>query len=130
MIEATVRFVSAFAITIPSVWQKPRNLSGGNQQKLMFSMCLTTNPRLIIINEPTRGIDVGAKAEIHRYILEQVKSGVSVIVFSNEMPELISLCDRLFIMHDNRIVAELGRGDMNESAIMTAASGIRKEAGA
>lgn len=130
MIEATVRFVGAFAISIPSVWQKPRNLSGGNQQKLMLSMCLTTDPRLIIINEPTRGIDVGAKAEIHKYILEQVKSGVGVLVFSNEMPELISLCDRVFIMHENRIVAELGREDMNEAQIMTAASGIQREVGA
>lgn len=124
MVSYTMKFVSKFNIVIPSVYQLPRNLSGGNQQKLMLSMCLTRDPQILIINEPTRGIDVGSKAEIHKYILELVKSGISVIIFSSEMPELISLADRIIVMHENHIIAELGQADMSEEIIMAAASGV------
>jgi ABC-type sugar transport system ATPase subunit len=116
------KYIGEFNIVIPTVFQQPRNLSGGNQQKLMFSICMGSNPEIVIINEPTRGIDVGAKGEIHRFILSLIKNGLSVIVFSSEMPELISLCDRVIVMVKNRINAELLK-TMTEEMIMTKAAG-------
>jgi ABC-type sugar transport system ATPase subunit len=117
------KYIGEFNIMIPSVYQQPRNLSGGNQQKLMFSICMGSNPEIIIINEPTRGIDVGAKGEIHRFILNLIKNGLSVIVFSSEMPELISLCDRVIVMAKNRIFGEVFKGDMTQEKIMARAAG-------
>jgi ABC-type sugar transport system ATPase subunit len=118
------KYIGEFNIVIPSVYQRPRNLSGGNQQKLMFSICMGNNPEIISINEPTRGIDVGAKGEIHRFILELIKKGLSVIVFSSEMPELINLCDRVIVMAKNRICGEVGKGGgMTRETIMALAAG-------
>ncbi|MDR1505764.1 MAG: sugar ABC transporter ATP-binding protein [Treponema sp.] len=118
------KYIGEFNIVIPSVYQIPRNLSGGNQQKLMFSICMGNSPEIVIINEPTRGIDVGAKGEIHRFILELIGKGLSVIVFSSEMPELISLCDRVVVMAKNRIFGEVHKGgDMTQEKIMAKAAG-------
>lgn len=117
------KYVNEFNIVLPSIYQLPRNLSGGNQQKLMFSICLGNKPDIIIINEPTRGIDVGAKGEIHRFILELIRNGVSVIVFSSEIPELISLCDRVIVMSKNRIFGELGKGNITNEQVMAKAAG-------
>jgi ABC-type sugar transport system ATPase subunit len=87
------------------------------------------NPEIIIINEPTRGIDVGAKSEIHRFILELIKKGLSVIVFSSEMPELINLCDRVIVMAKNRICGEVNKGGgMTQEKIMALAAGSAVEA--
>ena len=118
------KYIGEFNIVIPTVFQQPRNLSGGNQQKLMFSICMGCNPEIVIINEPTRGIDVGAKGEIHRFILSLVKNGLSVIIFSGEMPELISLCDRVIVMVKNRINAELLKGMTQEMIMAKAAGGM------
>jgi ABC-type sugar transport system ATPase subunit len=124
MISHAEKYIEEFNIVIPSVYQLPRYLSGGNQQKLMFSICMSNTPEIIIINEPTRGIDVGAKGEIHHFILNLIKTGVSVIVFSSEMPELISLCDRVIVMVKNRIFGEvLKGGDMTQENIMAKAAG-------
>jgi ABC-type sugar transport system ATPase subunit len=117
------KYVNEFNIVLPSVYQLPRNLSGGNQQKLMFSICLGNKPDIIIINEPTRGIDVGAKGEIHRFILELIRNGVSVIVFSSEIPELISLCDRVIVMSKNRIFGEISKGNITNEQVMAKAAG-------
>lgn len=122
------KYIDEFNIVIPSVYQQPRYLSGGNQQKLMFSICMGNNPEIVIINEPTRGIDVGAKGEIHRFILSLIKNGLSVIVFSSEIPELISLCDRVIVMAKNRIRAELPRG-MTQETIMAKAAGSDERGG-
>jgi ABC-type sugar transport system ATPase subunit len=115
--------IRRFGIVIPSVNTKPRYLSGGNQQKLMLSICLGTRPRCIIINEPTRGIDVGAKVEVHRLIRELVDGGTSVVVFSSELPELVSLCHRVLVMKNKRSVGELSGDKISEEAIMTYAAG-------
>ncbi len=123
LIEHTSKFVDAFNVVIPSVYQKPRNLSGGNQQKVLLSICLGKEPELMIINEPTRGIDVGAKAEIHKFLLESVDKGVGLIVFSSELPELMSLCDRIVIMKNKRIVGEISKEEISEESIMTVAAG-------
>ena len=123
MVEYTEKYIKAFNIVIPSIWQLPKNLSGGNQQKLMFSICLAKEPEVLILNEPTRGVDVGAKAETHKFMVELVKNGVSIIVFSSEMPELMSLSDRIIVMRENRIAAEFDKSEISEENIMTAASG-------
>ena len=119
----TQRFVERFNIVIPDVKTKPKNLSGGNQQKLMFSICLGTSPRCVLLNEPTRGIDVGAKAEIHKFILGLPDEETSVIVFSSELPELMSLCDRIVVMKNNTVVEELTGDDIEEERIMALAAG-------
>jgi ABC-type sugar transport system ATPase subunit len=119
----TQRFIEKFNIVIPNVRTKPKNLSGGNQQKLMFSICLGTAPRCVILNEPTRGIDVGAKAEIHKFILDLPRVGTSVILFSSELPELISLCDRVIVMRKHAVVEELTGDGINEEKIMALAAG-------
>jgi len=121
--QYTQGFVERFNIVIPDVKTKPKNLSGGNQQKLMFSICLGTSPGCVILNEPTRGIDVGAKAEIHKFILGLPDDDTSVIVFSSEIPELMSLCDRIVIMKNSRIVQELVGDEIDEERIMTLAAG-------
>lgn len=123
LIDHTLKFVKAFDVVIPSVYQKPRNLSGGNQQKVLLSICLGKDPELLITNEPTRGIDVGAKAEIHKFLLEAVEKGVGLIVFSSELPELMSLCDRIIIMKNKRIVGEISNEEISEQSIMTVAAG-------
>jgi len=123
LIEHTSEYIKAFNVVIPSVYQKPRNLSGGNQQKVLMSICLGKDPELLIINEPTRGIDVGAKAEIHKFLLEEVDKGVGVIVFSSELPELMSLCDRIIVMKNKRIVGEISKEEISEESIMTVAAG-------
>jgi ABC-type sugar transport system ATPase subunit len=119
----TESFIERFNIVIPSARTKPKNLSGGNQQKLMFSICLGSTPQCVVLNEPTRGIDVGAKAEIHKFILELPKSDTSVIVFSSELPELISLCDRVIVMRNSAIVKELTGDEISEEKIMVLAAG-------
>jgi len=123
ILEYTERFIEKFDIVIPDAKTKPKNLSGGNQQKLMFSICLGTTPKCVILNEPTRGIDVGAKAEIHKFILELPKNNTSVILFSSELPEVISLCDRVLIMRKSTIVDELSGDEIDEERIMALAAG-------
>jgi len=117
------RFIDRFRIVIPNTKTKPRNLSGGNQQKLMLSTCLGTEPECLIVNEPTRGIDVGAKAEIHRIIMELSEKGGCVLVFSSELPELISLADRVLVMKDKTLAGEFVGEDITEESIMAAAVG-------
>jgi len=119
----TEGFVERFNIVIPDVRTRPRNLSGGNQQKLMFSICLGATPACVILNEPTRGIDVGAKAEIHKFVLGLPEEDTSVIVFSSEIPELMALCDRVIVMKNNRIVDELAGKEIEEEKIMALAAG-------
>jgi ABC-type sugar transport system ATPase subunit len=117
------RYIRRFNIVIAGPQARPRSLSGGNQQKLMFSVCLGTEPRCVILNEPTRGIDVGAKAEIHRFILELPKAGAGVILFSSELPELMSLCDRVLVMRRGEVAGELAGDAVEEERIMALAAG-------
>jgi ribose transport system ATP-binding protein len=122
----TESFIQRFGILIPSVRTKPKNLSGGNQQKLMLSICLGTEPKCIIINEPTRGIDVGSKAEIHRVIRGLVADRTSVVIVTSELPELISLCDRVLVMKNKTITGELTGNEISEETIMAYAAGGQK----
>ena len=98
------------------------NLSGGNQQKIVVGKWLLTNPKLVIFDEPTRGIDVGAKAEIYLRMRELTRRGIGIIMASSELPELIGMCDRILVFHEGRIVGELARADFTEEAIMILAT--------
>jgi ABC-type sugar transport system ATPase subunit len=115
------KYIRLFSIVIPSIFEKPRNLSGGNQQKLMFSMCTGAEPELMIVNEPTRGIDVGAKSEIHKFILQASEKGTGFIVFSSDLPELVGLCDRIYIMKNRTLVGDLQGDAIDEEAILAMA---------
>jgi ABC-type sugar transport system ATPase subunit len=120
--QISEKYVKKFSITIPSMKTRPRNLSGGNQQKVMLTICLAAEPELLIVNEPTRGIDVGAKAEIHKLLREISEQGVGIILFSSEMPELMSLADRVIVMKNRRISGELSGGEIAENSIMALAA--------
>jgi ABC-type sugar transport system ATPase subunit len=121
--EYTRKNIEKFAIVIPHINTKPQNLSGGNQQKLMMATCFGTDPECVIINEPTRGIDVGAKAEIHKVILALAQKGTSIILISSELPELISLSDRVIVMKNKKFSGELCGNQISQEKIMSLAAG-------
>ena len=98
-------------------------LSGGNQQKVVLAKWLATEPRLLIVDEPTRGIDVGTKAEVHRLIGELAGSGVGVLMISSELPEVLGVADRVLVMHEGRLVEEIARADADEERVIRAATG-------
>jgi ABC-type sugar transport system ATPase subunit len=101
------------------------NLSGGNQQKVVVGKWLLANPKLVIFDEPTRGIDVGAKAEIYMRIRELTRQGVGVIMASSELPELIGMCDRILVFYEGRLSGEIPREQFSEEAIMRLATGVK-----
>ncbi|MBK8084901.1 MAG: sugar ABC transporter ATP-binding protein [Devosia sp.] len=102
--------------------QPVAHLSGGNQQKVAIAKMLSVDPRIIFLDEPTRGVDVGSKAEIHRILRDLANRGIGVVVISSELPELIGVCDRVVVVREGRIAGELSGGDMTEDAIIYLAS--------
>ncbi len=107
-----------FSIKITSPKQLTGNLSGGNQQKVVLSKWLAEKPKVIILDEPTRGIDVGAKAEIYAIIDELAANGVSIIIVSSELPEIINMCNRCYVMAEGRITGELDENEFDQEAMM------------
>jgi len=105
-------------------------LSGGNQQKVVLAKWLATEPRVMIVDEPTRGIDVGTKAEVHRLLSELAGRGVAVLMISSELPEVLGMADRVLVMHEGRISGELSRADADEERVMRAATGQPMDAAA
>ncbi len=112
--------VKQFQIRASSIDQIVGKLSGGNQQKVGLSKWLATEPRIIIMDEPTRGIDVGAKAEIHRLMSELASRGMAVLMISSELPEVMGMSDRILVMRGGRIVAEVERADATQAGIAAA----------
>ena len=108
----------AMAIRTPGVFQKVVNLSGGNQQKVVLSKWLFTDPQVLILDEPTRGIDVGAKFEIYTIMNDLAAQGRGVVMISSEMPELLGMCDRIYVMSEGRIMGELTRAEASQERIM------------
>jgi rhamnose transport system ATP-binding protein len=98
-------------------------LSGGNQQKVVLAKWLARRPRLLIIDEPTRGIDIGTKAEVHRLLGELVEQGIAVLMISSELPEVLGVADRILVLHEGRLSGEFNREDADEESIMRAAAG-------
>ncbi|WP_269583248.1 multiple monosaccharide ABC transporter ATP-binding protein [Roseibium sp. Sym1] len=113
------RYREALAIRTPSVFQKTVNLSGGNQQKVVLAKWLFTAPEVLILDEPTRGIDVGAKYEIYTIINDLAAQGKAVVMISSEMPELLGMCDRIYVMNEGALVGELDAGDASQERIMS-----------
>ena len=111
-------FRSRLKIRSTSIRQKAGNLSGGNQQKVVLSKWIFTKPDILILDEPTRGIDVGAKYEIYTIINQLADEGKSVIFISSELPEILGISDRIYVMNDGRIVGEFDRGDATQEGIM------------
>jgi len=103
------------------------NLSGGNQQKVLLARWLSLNPEVLILDEPTRGVDVGAKAEIHGLIRRMAENGAAVLLISSEMPELLALCDRILVMREGRLVGELSAGDASAERVLSLALPGRTE---
>jgi rhamnose transport system ATP-binding protein len=118
-------FRDRLAIRTPSVDLEVAKLSGGNQQKVMLSKWLNTNPSVLILDEPTRGVDVGSKAEVHAIIGQLAAEGIGVIVISSDLPEVLVLSDRVLVMREGRQMAILDRAEANEETVMTAAMGQR-----
>ncbi len=110
-------------IKSPSIFQKTENLSGGNQQKVVLSKWILTNPDVLILDEPTRGIDVGAKYEIYLIINELVAQGKSVIIISSELPEVLGMSDRVYVMNEGKIVGELQGEQATQESVMTCIMG-------
>jgi ribose transport system ATP-binding protein len=117
------QYVKSLAIRTPSLEQFAVNLSGGNQQKVVLARGLTVDARIFIADEPTRGIDVGAKAEVHELLRRLAKEGKSILLISTEFPEILAVSDRVVVMHAGRIVGEVSGADTTEERIMTMASG-------
>lgn len=111
-------YVQKLHTKTPSIAQKVNNLSGGNQQKVVLAKWLAANPRVLILDEPTRGIDIGAKREIFAIIEELAAQGVGILMISSEMPEVLGMSDRILVMHEGRLCGELSRADASEHAIM------------
>jgi ribose transport system ATP-binding protein len=117
-------FARRLAVRMLGVEAPVKSLSGGNQQKVAIAKQLAVNPKVILMDEPTRGIDVGAKAEIHRLLRDLARGGIGIVVISSEMPELLGLCDRVMVVREGRIAGELGPQDMTEEAVIRLASGV------
>ncbi|MGS0755664.1 ATP-binding cassette domain-containing protein, partial [Roseateles sp. GG27B] len=105
-------------IRSPDVFASTVNLSGGNQQKVVLSKWLFSNPELLILDEPTRGIDVGAKYEIYTLIAQLAAEGKGVLMISSEMPELLGMCDRIYVLNEGGFVAEFQTGEATQEKIM------------
>lgn len=120
--EITQKYIDLMATKTPSQEQIIGNLSGGNQQKVMIGRWLATDPQILILDEPTRGVDVGAKAEIYAIMNELVKKGMSIIMISSELPEIINMSDRVYVMNEGRVTGCLDHGSVTQEAIMQLAA--------
>jgi ABC-type sugar transport system ATPase subunit len=109
-------------IKTPTLETPAKNLSGGNQQKIVLSKCLLGDPKILFLDEPTRGIDVGAKAEIYQWIQDLARSGLAIVVVSSELPEILGVSDRVLVLCEGRITGEIQRSDASEEKIMRAAT--------
>jgi ribose transport system ATP-binding protein len=121
--ELARKYVDAFSVKTPSLEQLAMNLSGGNQQKLSLARCLSTSPKILILDEPTKGIDVGAKKEIHTLIKNLARDGIAIIMVSSELPEIIGMCHRALVMHEGRATRMFKKEEMTEESLLSAAVG-------
>lgn len=120
--EITQKYIDMLSTKTPTQDQLIGNLSGGNQQKVIIGRWLATNPKILILDEPTRGVDVGAKSEIYAIMNELVKKGMSIIMISSELPEIINMSDRVYVMNEGSITGCLDRMEVSQEAIMQLAA--------
>ena len=119
------KYVDALSVKTPSLEQQLGNLSGGNQQKVCLAKWLAMDPKVLIFDEPTRGIDVGAKAEIHKLIESLAKQGMAIIMISSELPELLGASDRVIVLYEGMKTGEYVVDDsVTQEVLMASASGL------
>jgi D-xylose transport system ATP-binding protein len=123
---ANQRFFDALRIKAPGLETTVGGLSGGNQQKVVLGKALMTEPRVVFLDEPTRGIDVGAKLEVYHLINELTAQGKAVVLVSSELPELMGMSDRIVMLHEGRLGGEFTREQFNQEALMAAAMGNQR----
>jgi rhamnose transport system ATP-binding protein len=116
-------YTDQLQVRMTGVDQLVQALSGGNQQKVVIAKWLATKPRVLILDEPTRGVDIGAKVEVHRIMSDLAASGLGIILISSELPEILAMSDRILVLHEGRITAEIARADATEERVMFAATG-------
>ena len=116
--HSAIEYKDRMGIKTPNVDQHVGNLSGGNHQKGLLGKGIVSKPDILILDEPTRGVDVGAKYEIYQIINELAASGKAVILISSELPEILGMCDRIYVMNEGRIVGEFARAEASQEAIM------------
>ena len=121
--SVSAEMIAEMKIKTPNDGQQVKYLSGGNQQKVVIGKWLSMSPRVLLLDEPTRGVDVGAKQEIYRLMEELAEQGVAVLFVSSELEEVISMSDRALVMHEGRLAGELGRDELSEESIMQLATG-------
>ncbi len=117
--EAAESFRKSLSVASTSIEQEVGNLSGGNQQKILLGKWIFTDPDVLFLDEPTRGVDVGAKYEIYTIINQLVADGKGVVMISSELPELLGMCDRIYIMNEGRFIGELNRAEATQERIMS-----------
>ena len=120
--------VEKMQIKTPSLDQVARFLSGGNQQKIVLGKWLAMNPKLLMLDEPTRGIDIGAKREIYHLMEKLAGEGMAILFVSSEMEEVLGMADRAYVMHEGRLSGELSKEELSEESIMNLATGADKAA--
>ncbi|ABS47318.1 MULTISPECIES: sugar ABC transporter ATP-binding protein [Yersinia pseudotuberculosis complex] len=119
--------INRLNIRVPHAQVRAGGLSGGNQQKLLISRWVAISPRILILDEPTRGVDVGAKSEIYRIMSQMAREGVAILMISSELPEVVGMSDRVYVMHEGRIAGELHHDDITQENIMTLATGVTED---
>jgi len=112
------KYIDEFGIKCKDSDLLAQNLSGGNQQKVSVSKAISLSPKVLILDEPTRGIDINAKVEIYNIIMQLVKNGTSVLMISSEMAELIGMCDRIYVMQSGHIKGEVNRVDFSQEKLL------------
>lgn len=125
--EATGKMMRLLQIKAPSQSTRVENLSGGNQQKVVISKWLLNEPEIMILDEPTRGIDVGAKSEIYKIMSDRAQEGKAILMISSEMPELLGMCDRILVMCAGRQMGIFERAEFSQVKLMACATGVKKE---
>lgn len=121
--DVSNNYVSTLNIKTSSIEEKVGNLSGGNQQKVVIAKCLITKPKVLILDEPTRGIDIGAKYEIYKIMNDLVKQGVTVIMVSSELEEVLGISDRVLVMAEGKLTADLNIEEASQEKILYHATG-------
>jgi ABC-type sugar transport system ATPase subunit len=121
--QAAHRAALKMEVKATTVWQKVRELSGGNQQKVVLAKWLSTGPRILILDEPTRGIDIGTKAAVHGLMSDLAAQGIAILMISSELPEVLGMSDRIAVMCGGTIVATLDRAEATQERILALALG-------
>jgi rhamnose transport system ATP-binding protein len=127
--DVATAYTDRLRVRATGVDQLVQALSGGNQQKVVIAKWLATRPRILILDEPTRGVDIGAKVEVHRIMSELAASGLGILMISSELPEVLAMSDRIIVLHEGRVTAEIPRDEATEERVMFAATGQQDAAG-